>query len=52
MASHPVMELDIWKGEWGLPSIDFHCLEVMVRQTIIGKSLTKNPREITHSFFF
>ena len=31
MASNPVMELDIWKGEWGLPSIDVNCLEVMVR---------------------
>lgn len=26
-----VMEVDIWKGEWGLPSVDVHCLEVMVR---------------------
>ncbi|KAK7869943.1 hypothetical protein R5R35_013720 [Gryllus longicercus] len=23
------MELDIWGGDWGLPSIDLHCLEVM-----------------------
>lgn len=24
------MEVDIWKGDWGLPSIDVQCLEVMV----------------------
>lgn len=32
MASNPIMELEIWKGEWGLPSVDVHCLEVMVRR--------------------
>jgi len=25
------MELYIWGGDWGLPSVDLHCLEVMVR---------------------
>lgn len=25
------MELNVWGGDWGLPSVDLHCLEVMVR---------------------
>ena len=25
------MEIDIWKGDWGLPSIDVHCLQALVR---------------------
>lgn len=25
-----LMEIDIWRGEWGLPSIDVQCLQVMV----------------------
>ena len=25
------MELDVWEGDWGLPSIDLTCLQVMVR---------------------
>ncbi|KAH9370452.1 hypothetical protein HPB48_000302 [Haemaphysalis longicornis] len=29
------MELYIWKGDWGLPSIDTACLEVMVIQSRI-----------------
>ena len=24
------MELKVWHGDWGLPSIDHHCLAVMV----------------------
>jgi hypothetical protein len=24
------MDIDIWKGDWGLPSIDVECLQVMV----------------------
>jgi hypothetical protein len=27
--NHP-MELNIWRGDWGLPSVDLHCLEIMV----------------------
>lgn len=29
------IELDIWKGEWGLASIDLECLKVLVR--LLGK---------------
>lgn len=25
------IELDIWRGEWGLASIDLECLKVLVR---------------------
>lgn len=24
------MEIDIWKGDWGLPSIDLDCLQTLV----------------------
>ena len=24
------MEVDIWRGDWGLPSIDVQCLQVLV----------------------
>lgn len=30
--TNSVMEVDIWRGEWGLPSVDVRCLEVMVRK--------------------
>ena len=26
-----VMELDCWKGDWGLPSVDIKCLNILVR---------------------
>lgn len=25
-----IFELDIWKGDWGLPSVDTECLQVLV----------------------
>ncbi|XP_049838144.1 metaxin-1 isoform X2 [Schistocerca gregaria] len=44
--NHP-MELDVWGGDWGLASIDLHCLEVMAYATFCGVPLqynaTNNP---------
>lgn len=41
------MELDVWAGDWGLASIDLHCLEVMAYATFCGVPLqyniTNNP---------
>merc|ERR1712071_739462 len=41
------MEIDIWKGEWGLPSIDVQCLQVMTLAKFSGAPLkintTNNP---------
>lgn len=52
MASNPVMELEIWKGEWGLPSVDVHCLEVMTYAKFSGTPLktkiTNNPFKTPH----
>lgn len=28
------IELDIWRGEWGLASIDLECLKVLVSTTV------------------
>ncbi|XP_047120827.1 metaxin-1 isoform X1 [Schistocerca piceifrons] len=44
--NHP-MELDVWAGDWGLASVDLHCLEVMAYATFCGVPLqynaTNNP---------
>ncbi|KAI9555759.1 Metaxin-1 [Daphnia sinensis] len=52
MASNPVMELEIWKGEWGLPSVDVNCLEVMTYAKFSGTPLktkiTNNPFKTPH----
>lgn len=24
------MELEVWRGDWGLPSIDLECLQLLV----------------------
>ncbi|XP_069673119.1 metaxin-1 isoform X2 [Periplaneta americana] len=41
------MELNIWGGDWGLPSVDLHCLEVMAYAKFSGVPLqtcvTNNP---------
>lgn len=41
------MELNIWGGDWGLPSVDLHCLEVMAYAKFSGAPLqtcvTNNP---------
>lgn len=31
MNSGESYQLDIWKGDWGLPSVDIQCLQVLVR---------------------
>lgn len=47
MVSNSQMEIEIWKGEWGLPSIDVTCLEVMTYAKFSGAPLkikaTNNP---------
>lgn len=30
MTNAEVLELDIWKGDWGLSSVDIECLQVLV----------------------
>lgn len=30
MADADILQLDIWKGDWGLPSVDIDCLQVLV----------------------
>lgn len=30
MANAEILQLDIWKGDWGLPSVDVECLQVLV----------------------
>ncbi|CAG2054903.1 unnamed protein product [Timema podura] len=41
------MELDVWAGDWGLPSIDLHCLQVMAYAKFSGVPIqmhvTNNP---------
>lgn len=41
------IELDIWKGAWGLPSVDLDCLEIMTYAKFSGAPLqtraTNNP---------
>ncbi|XP_012532374.1 metaxin-1 isoform X1 [Monomorium pharaonis] len=29
MANAEVLQLDVWKGDWGLPSVDIECLQVL-----------------------
>ena len=41
------MELDVWSGDWGLPSVDFSCLQVMLYCRFSGVPIkfnyTNNP---------
>lgn len=30
MTDIEVLQLDIWKGDWGLPSVNIECLQVLV----------------------
>lgn len=30
MFKPPQLEVESWKGDWGLPSIDYKCIEVLV----------------------
>ena len=41
-------ELTIWKGDWGLPSVDTECLQILVCNLCIGYnifSLSQNVME-------
>ncbi|XP_076634745.1 metaxin-1 isoform X1 [Colletes latitarsis] len=37
-----VLELSVWKGDWGLPSVDTDCLQVLVYAKFNGISLKVN----------
>lgn len=41
------MEIDVWKGDWGLPSIDIECLQILTLAKFAGVPLqvnrTNNP---------
>ncbi|KAG8235511.1 hypothetical protein J437_LFUL015745 [Ladona fulva] len=37
------MELDVWEGEWGLPSVDLKCLQAMTLAKISHAELKINP---------
>ena len=37
------MELDIWSGDWGLPSIDPKCLQVLAYTRFSGVPLKVHP---------
>lgn len=41
------MEIDVWAGKWGLPSVDLHCLQIMAYAKFCGAPLkvntTSNP---------
>lgn len=30
MNTTEIYQLDVWKGDWGLPSIDINCLQALV----------------------
>ncbi|XP_025986876.1 metaxin-1 isoform X1 [Solenopsis invicta] len=47
MANAEMLQLDVWKGDWGLPSIDIECLQVLAYAKFSGVplkvNLTSNP---------
>ncbi|XP_041980382.1 metaxin-1 isoform X2 [Aricia agestis] len=43
------IELDIWRGEWGLASIDLECLKVLTYMKFIGVPV--KVREVSNPFF-
>lgn len=45
----PNLELDIWRGEWGLASIDLECLKVLTYMKFIGVPV--KVREVSNPFF-
>ncbi|RZF36678.1 hypothetical protein LSTR_LSTR014210 [Laodelphax striatellus] len=38
------MELDVWKGDWGLPSVDLDCLETLAFIKFCGVSIKVNQK--------
>ncbi|XP_014482527.1 PREDICTED: metaxin-1-like isoform X2 [Dinoponera quadriceps] len=47
MTDVEVLQLDIWKGDWGLPSVNIECLQVLAYAKFSGIplkiNLTSNP---------
>ncbi|XP_011866341.1 PREDICTED: metaxin-1 isoform X2 [Vollenhovia emeryi] len=42
MANAEVLQLDVWKGDWGLPSVDVECLQVLAYAKFSGIPLKVN----------
>ncbi|XP_072760799.1 metaxin-1 isoform X1 [Anoplolepis gracilipes] len=42
MANAEILQLDIWKGDWGLPSVDVECLQVLAYAKFSGVPLKIN----------
>ncbi|XP_046749580.1 metaxin-1 [Diprion similis] len=36
-------QLDVWKGDWGLPSVDLNCLNILVYAKFSGAPVKINP---------
>ncbi|XP_034942670.1 metaxin-1 isoform X2 [Chelonus insularis] len=36
-------QLDVWKGDWGLPSVDIHCLQILAYARFCNVPLRINP---------
>lgn len=49
MNTEEVCRLDTWKGDWGLPSIDTNCLQVLVSVEEVME-LRKNLAKPTNNF--
>ncbi|RLU20930.1 hypothetical protein DMN91_007544, partial [Ooceraea biroi] len=47
MTNSEILQLDIWKGDWGLPSVDVECLQVLAyakfSEVPLKINLTSNP---------
>lgn len=54
MANIEVLQLDIWKGDWGLPSINVECLQVLVciRCTGYNMSMLDNELKFIQIIYF
>ncbi|KAL6259576.1 metaxin-1 [Pogonomyrmex barbatus] len=42
MANVEILQLDVWKGDWGLPSVDIECLQVLAYAKFSGVPLKVN----------
>lgn len=40
MTDYEILQLDIWKGDWSLPSINIECLQVLVCTLYIGYDIS------------
>jgi len=43
MSTEEIFQLDIWKGDWGLSSVDTRCLQVLAYAKFCGIPLKINP---------